>query len=419
MVGVVLGLGTACGGGKPEPFRIGIVADCYGPFSAIYEIVAASAELPLLQRGGTLRGKNPSDGVEGIEVAGRPVELLLGCANSNWEVLPEARRLVEEEGAAVLVGPLDPQQGLVLRAYARRRPETIFLVQPSDAPELTLSDSAPNVFRFLPDAAQWTAGLGSYAYRKLGWRTAVTIGDDIPYGYETVSGFVAEFCALGGRVLERRWVPVGVDPAVLVPDVHRAADGVFMGTALAPTRNFLLRYSALHLDLPRRLVASGVLLTDPSVLPLARGIVVGGLPPLEPGSAATRYTAAFAKAFPRIPAAAALDSLASAYRDGVEAALEALERAEGSGGQSLRNALAGIELESPSGRIRLDRRRQAVAPNYLSRVVIAAGGRPTIRTVRMVPNVEQTFGGYFEPGDPPPSRTSTDCKHGTPPPWAR
>ena len=35
------------------------------------------------------------------------------------------------------------------------------------------NDPAPNVFRFEPDGAQWVAGLGDYAYRTLGWRTAV------------------------------------------------------------------------------------------------------------------------------------------------------------------------------------------------------------------------------------------------------
>jgi hypothetical protein len=48
-----------------------------------------------------------------------------------------------------------------------------------------------------------------------------------------------------------------------------------------------------------------------------------------------------------------------------------------------------------------------------------AQGSPAIRTMRVVRDVEQTFGGYFEPDDPPPSRTSPACKQGNPPPWAR
>ena len=189
LAAAALALGAGCGGGEKVPFRIGVLADCYGVFSSVHDVIVASAELPLLERGGTLRGTTPSAGVHGAEVAGRPVELRSGCVHSIEEVLPEARRLVEEDGANLLIGLLDPQQGLVLRQYARLRPETTFLIQPSDAPELTLRNQASNVFRFAPDAAQVAAGLGSYAYRELGWRTAVTIGDDVPYGWENVVGY--------------------------------------------------------------------------------------------------------------------------------------------------------------------------------------------------------------------------------------
>ena len=71
------------------------------------------------------------------------------------------------------------------------------------------------------------------------------------------------------------------------------------------------------------------------------------------------------------------------------------------------------------GRIHLDANRQAVGPNYLSRIAVDAKGKPAIRTVRVVPNVEQRFGGYFGPGDPPPSETNPACVKRTPPPWAR
>jgi hypothetical protein len=36
----------------------------------------------------------------------------------------------------------------------------------------------------------------------------------------------------------------------------------------------------------------------------------------------------------------------------------------------------------------------------------------------VVPNVDQTFGGYFSGSDPLPSKTAPACRHGTPPPRA-
>ena len=52
LAAAALWLAAGCGGSKPEAFRIGILVDCYGPFSAIYQANVASAELPLLERGG-------------------------------------------------------------------------------------------------------------------------------------------------------------------------------------------------------------------------------------------------------------------------------------------------------------------------------------------------------------------------------
>ena len=415
LASAALALAAGCGSDGEKPFRIGILADCYGPFSNVYEVIAASAELPLLERGGTLRGDKPSAGVRGAKVAGRPVELLFGCVHSNDEVIPEARRLAEEGGAALLLGIQVPQEGMVLREYARRRPQTTFLIQPSDAPELTLTHPAPNVFRFAADAAQATAGLGSYAYRTLGWRTAVTVGNDFPYGWETVSGFVAEFCALGGRVVQRGWVPVASDPAALVPKLA-SADGVYLGTTLAPTAGFLKGYSIAHHDLARHLLAANtVLADDPQALPLAKGVVTGGSLPFEPTAAENAYAASFTKAFPRLPAEAALQGPVVPYRDGVEAALEALERAGGSDGLQFRDALARVRISSPTGPIRLDSKRQAIVSNYLSRVVTGTDGKPAIRTLRVVPNVEQTFAGYFTSSGPPATRTQPPCRKAAPP----
>jgi branched-chain amino acid transport system substrate-binding protein len=307
---------------------------------------------------------------------------------------------------------------MVLREYARRRPETAFVIQPSGAPELTLTEPAPNVFRFASDAAQGVAGAGTYAYRRLGWRTAAIVADDITYSWAGAAGFVAEFCSLGGRIVDRTWIPLGSDPAAIVPRIPDA-DGVYLGTALSPVGGFVRRYAALHPDLSRRLISNATLLYDPTVLAQAKGVVVTGSLPFEPTAAETDYASSFEKAFPAIPAAVAVGSTTIPYRDGVEALLEAFARSGGVTGPPLLAALTQLELRSPTGRIQLDRNRQAVGPNYLGRVATDSKGKPTIRTVRVVPNVEQTFGGYFKPSDPPPTRHSPACKAGNPPPWAR
>ncbi len=409
---------AGCGSSTAQPFRISILSDCYGPAGGSHELNVASAELPLIGRGAKLLGREPSDGIGSVAVAGRRVALSVGCVAGTTDVIPEARRLVEEEGAQAIVGPVDPAQGMALRQYARTRPETAFLIEPSAAPELTLTAPVRNVFRFTLDAAQSVAGLGGYAYRQLGWRKAAVVGDDVPYAWEEAAGFVAEFCALGGRIVDRVWIPLGTDPAAAAAKVPREADGVYLGPAVSPMSAFLKRYASAGHDLSRQLVSSPGLLADAAVIPLAKGVVVGGSPAVEPTQPERAYLNSFESAFPTIPAKQALTGLSLAYAVGVEAALEALTRAHGTSGQPFLDALGALQLDSVLGRLRLDHNRQVVGPNYLSRVVTDPKGKPTIRTVRVVPNVEQTFGGYFRPGDAPPSETSPACVERTPPSWA-
>ena len=409
---------AGCGGSRSEPVRIGILSDCYGPFSSVHELIVASAELPLIERGATLRGSSPSDGIEGSSVAGRQVELLVGCTTGTEDLFPEARRLVEESGADIVVGPLYPEHGLIIRDYARRRPDIAFLIQPSGAPELTLTDPAPNVFRFTADNAQNAAGLGSYAYNKLGWRTAATLGDDTPYGWGTIAGFVAEFCAVGGRVVDRKWMTPGAPTSGIDAQLPPSVDGVYLGGTITPMADFVQRYASRHEDVSRRLLADAALLYDPQVVALAPGLVAAGGVPFEPTHAMQGYAAAFAKAFPAFPEGAALSPLAIPYRNGVEAVVAALEHSQGSTGARLMSALARLELDAPTGRVHLDGTHQAVTRNFLSQVATNQE-TPTIATLQVIPDVEQTFGGYFKPDDPPPSRTAPVCRRAKPPPWAR
>jgi branched-chain amino acid transport system substrate-binding protein len=244
------------------------------------------------------------------------------------------------------------------------------------------------------------------------------VGDDVPFSWEQAAGFVAEFCALGGRIVGRSWVEFGTDPAHVVPTLPRAADGVFLAPAVSPQAGFLKRYAARR-PVSRRLVSTATLLFDPTVLPVARGVVAAGPLPFVPTPALGAYAAAFARAFPTIPPTVGIGPITVAYRDGVEAVLQALEQTRGTTGTRLLEALAQVRLRSPAGRIRLDRRRQAIVPSYLSQVGRDANGKPAITTLRIVHDVEQTFGGYFKPTDPPLTRDSPACRAGSPPRWAR
>ena len=61
-----------------------------------------------------------------------------------------------------------------------------------------------NLFRYHGDGAQWNAGIGEIAYKKLGWRKAAIMMDDYSFGWTSAAGMIADFCAVGGNIVEAR-----------------------------------------------------------------------------------------------------------------------------------------------------------------------------------------------------------------------
>jgi branched-chain amino acid transport system substrate-binding protein len=426
LAAVVALAAAGCGGGGQATIKIGVIGDCQGGFANLYEQTIAGAELPLIERGANLRGAKPSDGVTEASVGGKRVQLLLGCEDygSPRTTLAQARRLVEQEGADVVVAPLWYSDGLIVREYAQRQPAVVFLAT-SLEPQTTLQRPQPNIFRFTLDAPQSIAGLGSYAYHRLGWRNVVTFGQGDPSGWPLVAGFVAEFCSLGGNVVKRVWA------SSLLTDWHAAiaqmpekgVDGVLMASSLQNPSGFFRLYARLHPDLARRVVASGLAFdfTNP-LLPSMVGVVgAEQVPYVTTALAWNRYVQSFKKAFPMrgLYGPGLVDLV---YHNATEAALEALAHDKGDlshGERKLKAALAALQLDAPNGRIHLDEDRQAVGSTLLSRVEKDAHGHLVIRTFRSVPGVEQTFNGYFSATTPAPSPTAPTCKHGNPPAWAR
>jgi branched-chain amino acid transport system substrate-binding protein len=412
-----------------DEIAIGVMTICDGAFGPTSEPSLAGAELPLLHRGAALGGPRPGDGVTGARVAGRDLRLVFGCGDQTGETaLSETRRLVEYEGVDILVGPDYIVEGLAIREYAKKHPDVTF-VATSPAQALTLDSPAPNLFRFTPDGAQLMAGLGSYAYHELGWRTAVTVADDQSFDYTQVAGFVAEFCALGGRVVEQVWVPPSqqASTAYYARVVPRDADGYVAAGFVINTLALVNGVPTLQGNLADKLVG-GILSANLEVLGSQADRFAGveyamntpGLVGLVPEQRAwTRYVRELTKTFPEYAALAA-SGFPIAHTNAMEAVLGALEAVDGDladGQRRFQAALARTDLVAPNGRIRLDENHQAISPNFLQRVTKTPRGLG-MRTRDTLEGVEQSFNGYFRPSQPL-GRDTVECRKADPPAWAR
>jgi branched-chain amino acid transport system substrate-binding protein len=422
---------SGCGHSVGAPFKIGVLADCTGFGAETHDWSLAGAELPLLEHGGRLVGKVPASGVRGAKVAGRRIEIVQGCTESGvyGRLITEARQLVEVDHVDAVVGGFGWTDGVVFRELARRYPTVPFLLVGSFEREATVHEPASSLYRFTPDTEQATAGLATYAYRTLGWRHATTVAEDAPNGWGQVAAFAAEFCALGGSV-ERVWTPAFGVAGPLLHKLPASGDGVVVLAAygFGDPAAFIRAYVAKHPDAPRSLLL-GVWVYPPleaaeyaALWPDLRGVVarLRGVPDLS-SARNIAYHKAFAQAFPSLPASVASNLLVQPYYDAVDALLQAVEKTGGklgAGRVRLRAALDSLRLDSTSGRMRLDRNRQAVVPVTLGRIQGTTRGAPSLRPVASLGEVDQTVGGLFGPGASP-SLAQTGCKRATPPPWAK
>ena len=396
---------------------IGVLADCEGQYAGGYDGSLAGVEEVLIRHGGFRAGTKISDGIKGASVAGKSVTLALGCSNGTSEsTLAEARRLVEQVGVSILIGPTRAPDQLALQEYARRQPGVAFVNGTGAAQVLS---PPQNVFSFAPDGAEWMAGLGAYAYQKLGWRHAVVVSDldDDLYNWAQAAGFTAEFCALGGSVVEHVWVPSKVSGyAGVAAQIPKAGvDGI---VATGQTRTLVAlarRVSLLRGDLDRTLLL-GAIDGSGDLRPLggrAANLLWSGYFFQRPNPAGVEYNSDFQTYFRDVDNSGQIWDYA--YHRGMAGTVEALAAVNGdlsAGERRFMAALARVRLEEPTGRVRLDSSRQAVGASY-----IATWANNVV--LKVVPGVEHTFGGYFGPGDPPPSQTAPACKRGNPPPWAR
>ena len=421
------------GGDANSPIKIGILSDCEGAFGSFFEPTASGANLALIRAaGGKPAGDAPTDGVEGAEINGHPIEIVgYGCADDTADkAIEETRRLMEQEDADILVGPLSGDEGIAVANYAKENPDKTFVNGIAGAQDATLKVQAPNFFRFHPDGAQWSAGLGDYAYNELGWKKAAIIGDDYSFPYTSLAGFVAEYCSIGGDITKRVWAPLGEeDYSSYISQIPDDVDGLYVGIGGSGLINFLKQYKEQKGKIDTEKMMGNVFWDDPLVLAEVGKDLVGG------------KTSAMTAADSDAPEVASYiedlktnygDEIAGAgpsvftygYYTGMTGLLKGLEEVGGdvSDQAKLQEALAGVTLsgdEAPWGDVKLDDNRQAISNVFLKEIVAdnTGDGVPDVKTISSIPEVDQSFGGVFTADTPAPDRENPKCEKGTPPPW--
>ncbi len=414
--------------------QVAIMGECEGPFGGFHEDIVGGATLAMIEHAGATANSATSalDGFTGASVAGTDIELVgIGCGDDTPDTaIQEVRRLVEQDGAEVIIGPLSGDESIAMANFAKDNPGITIINGTAGAQETTLQVQAENYFRFNGDGAQWNAGIGDILHNDKGWETAAVIADDYSFGWTSAAGFIAEFCAAGGDVVQRVFPPLGTTDyssfVAQLPDPDEV-DGYFWVVGGTGTQASLEAFVNAKGDLNGEQHAGNLFFNPGLAAALGPGIAgayVGGFASL-PGDVSTpeidAYIAAADAAWESLPGALsgnepAPPSTALTFGFGYSyyvAGLALTEAMEASGGdispEALQSALAGLTLDAPYGSISLDENRQAIVDAAVQQLVVDDSGEVVSETVAIVPGVDQTFGGLFSPDTPPPSRDAPEC----------
>ena len=364
--------------------------------------------LATLEGAFTVLGEDSMRGVKmalnefNYSVAGKKIQLITGSSDASPDsAIRATRKLVEQDGVQLLVGPLSGSEGLAIKDYAKTKPNVTFVNGTSAAQDTTLRNPADNFFRFSTDGAQWMAGLGEYAYKEKGYRSVAVLAEDYSFPYIQVFGFLEPFCRLGGKsaIDARFWVPIGnKDYSSVIAALPDDVDAIYVALGGADSVNFLTQYEQAGGELP---LIGGSITVDQSVLGSkgkTRKFVIG-TPAAGPisdtwkDSRWDKFVADYKKQFPDGFPSPSL--FAHGYYINTKAALLGLLLVGGDlsdGGKKYRQALSSLTFDTPTGMVSLDERRNAIADIYLTEVIEGTGGNLMNKTIKVIPQVSQTFG---------------------------
>lgn len=390
-----------------DTVKIGILVALEGVFAAGGADGVRNVEMAVEQAGGMAGGKK-------IEIVVAPSDTTPDTA------VRQARKLIEQDGVDIILGPLSGSEGIAMRDYAKTVPDKTIINGISGALETTWVDPAPNFFRFNLDGSQWGAGLGSYVVKEKGWNKVATVAADYSFGYTNFLGFAVDFCRSGGEIVERFWVPLGSsDFGGVIAAMPDDIDAIYLGVGGTDAINFLNQYEQAGAETN---LIGGTIMADQTVLTSkgrAKDALIGTptsgpLATDDPSPAWQAYVKAYQDAFPEDERFPSPSLFGVGYYVAALAAIQGLNEVGGdlSDGQAmLREVLSTKPLETPLGTVTLNENRQASGSVFITEVVEDGAGGLKVELKSRVDDINQTLGMTADEFRAMglPSRDTPDC----------
>jgi branched-chain amino acid transport system substrate-binding protein len=368
-----------------ETLKIGLLANLEGPFAVPGQDGYRGAEMALKEKKGMAGGKK----IEFVKVSSDATP---------DKAVAMTRKAVEQDKVQIMIGPLSGDEGIAVKDYAKTKPDITFINGSSGAQATTLASPAPNFYRFNTEGAQWMVGLGEHALSK-GYKKVFLVSEDYGFPYSQVQGFMASYCAKGGKVVDKAWVPLGTkDYAAVVSKIPKDIDAVLVVLGGSDAVNFLNQYEQAGGNKP---MIGGSITVDQTVLnykgkrresllgTMSAGPMADSIDTPEWKKFVADYKAQFKDGFPSPSLFAYL------YYINTRATLEALDAVKGdlsNGQKAYRAALQKTNFKGPAGEVKIDSNRNGVGTTYITEVTKAPDGSFYNKVVKTVPNISQTLG---------------------------
>ena len=369
-----------------RPLKIGFFGSFTGPLALSGLDLRRGFELFLEARGGRLLG--------------RPVEVVFEDDASNPGLaLTKVRKMTEQDRVAIVAGGVNAAAGPPVFDYVNAvgMPWVNSLIATDDLTQ-RLAERNTYMIRIGESASQAAHYFGEYVRKSLRYTRVATVGTDFLFGYQNVSGFQDVFQRLGGRVVQKLWVPLGAaDHTPFVSRIDRDVDAVYAAFAAIDAIRFMTVFQQLGLKGNVPLIGNYTLTDEVTLastgLPrsAAEGIVT-----------AARYSAVvdnaqnrdFQRRYNAKHQGASVGSSTAADGWITGQAIEAAMRRRNGDTTNRRKfaaAFVGLKLTTPRGPIEIGKDRSTYSPVYIRRVRETSGKVPPGYSLPLMNEVVRTI----------------------------
>jgi ABC-type branched-subunit amino acid transport system substrate-binding protein len=230
--------------------KIGLLATLEGP-------VRGAGPGQHARRRPRAQGKNGMAG-------GKKIEFVKVSSDATPDKAVNAtRKAVEQDKVQIMIGPLSGDEGIAVKNYAKTQPNVTFINGSSGAQAATLTDPSPELLP-LQHRRRAVAGRAGRARARKGYKKVYLIAEDYGFPYSQVQGFMASYCAKGGKVVDKAWVPLGTkDYASVIAKIPKDVDALVVVLGGSDAVNFLTQYEQAGGDKP---MIGGSITVDQTVL---------------------------------------------------------------------------------------------------------------------------------------------------------